>query len=121
MVQMDTREGGRGYSSSNRGGGLIIEVGDIGGGRGRRGRGRGYYSNVPGSHDQTVRVWNCQTGECEATTQVGGEVDSMLMQAGFLFIGVRTVQGQGQIKAWNMSNNVAADLGRPSDQWKPGW
>lgn len=173
MVQMDTREGGRGYSS-NRGGGrgyygsnrggysnqftyqnnnnsYSNRGGGYWGGRGRRGRGRGYYSNanapgggsssgggrhnvlpndveflsdlkghkkkitcmcldqdrgqlLTGSHDQTVRVWNCQTGECEATTQVGGEVDSMLMQGGFLFVGVKTTQGQGQIKVWNMSN-----------------
>ncbi len=170
MVQMDTREGGRGYSSNRGGGGgrgyygsnrggysnQFSYQGDMNtshnrgggywGGRGRRGRGR--YSNAPGgsssgggrnsvlpndveflsdlkghkrkvtcmcldqergqlltgSHDQTVRVWNCQTGECEATTQVGGEVDSMLMQAGFLFVGVKTTQGQGQIKVWNMSN-----------------
>lgn len=171
MVQMDTREGGRGYSSNRGGGGgrgyyssnrggysnqfsyqgdnnnssYSGRGGGYWGGRGRRGRGR--YSNAPGgssgggrntvlphdveflsdlkghkrkvtcmcldqergqlltgSHDQTVRVWNCQTGECEATTQVGGEVDSMLMQAGFLFVGVKTAQGQGQIKVWNMSN-----------------
>lgn len=56
-----------------------------------------------GSHDQTVRVWNCQTGDCTATTEVGGEVDSMLMEGGFLFVGVKTVQGQGQVKIWNMS------------------
>ncbi|KFM23747.1 Zinc finger CCCH domain-containing protein 59 [Auxenochlorella protothecoides] len=50
-----------------------------------------------GSHDGTVR--------CVSTVDVGGEVDSLLLEAGFLFVGIKTPANQGQIKAWNMSTN----------------
>lgn len=176
MVHMDTGEGrGRGYSTSNRGGGGYYSSnrgrgggysssnrggyggnqfnpnyyqqnasagrgGGYWGGRGRRGRGgRGGYPSgnrshvlpqdvefvsdlkghrkkvtcmcldpgsgqlFTGSHDQTVRVWNCQSGECQSTVQVGGEVDSILIEGGFLFVGLKTVRAQGQIRIWNMS------------------
>jgi hypothetical protein len=37
--------------------------------------------------------------------QVGGEVASMLVFAGFLFVGLKTKAGAGQVKAWNMATN----------------
>lgn len=58
-----------------------------------------------GSWDGTVRVWSCATGQCTSTVEVGGEVDSMLIEAGFLFVGVKATAGQGQIKAWQMASN----------------
>jgi WD40 repeat protein len=36
---------------------------------------------------------------------VGGEVDSMLIEGGFLFAGVKSTTGQGVVKAWNMATN----------------
>ncbi|EFN55265.1 hypothetical protein CHLNCDRAFT_134174 [Chlorella variabilis] len=58
-----------------------------------------------GSHDGTVRVWSCTTGQCTSTVQVGGEVACMLVFAGFLFVGIKTKAGAGQVKAWNMATN----------------
>jgi WD40 repeat protein len=62
---------------------------------------------LTGSHDQTVRVWNCQTGECLFVNEVGGEVDCMLVEGGFLFVGLKTSHGQGQIKVWNLNDPSA--------------
>lgn len=48
----------------------------------------------------------CQTNlQCVSTVDVGGEVDSLLLEAGFLFVGIKTPANQGQIKAWNMATN----------------
>eukprot|EP00889_Picochlorum_renovo_P001274 jgi/Picre1/28304/NNA_003710.t1 len=117
---------GGGYSSSNRGGysginliqiiiskmhlaGEGVDIGVDEGGEGEVGEvdillGIGLIGQLfTGSHDQTVRVWNCQSGECQSTVQVGGEVDSILIEGGFLFVGLKTVRGQGQIRIWNMS------------------
>lgn len=63
-----------------------------------------------GSHDGTVRVWSCVTGECASTVQVGGDVDSMLLEGGFLFVGVKTMAGQGLIKSWNMATMQETSL-----------
>ena len=41
-----------------------------------------------GSKDQTVRVWDVATGKCTSEVQVGGHVDSMLMESGYLFVGM---------------------------------
>ena len=63
-----------------------------------------------GSHDSTVRVWSCSTGECVSTVQVGGQVDSMLLEGGFLFVGIKTVDGKGQIKVWNLATQQQIEL-----------
>ena len=63
-----------------------------------------------GSHDGTVRVWSCTSGECVSTVPVGGEVDSMLIEGGFLFAGVKIPTGQGIVKAWNMATNQEMSL-----------
>lgn len=43
--------------------------------------------------------------QCVSVVEVGGEVDSLLIEAGFLFVGLRTASNQGVIKAWNMATN----------------
>lgn len=63
-----------------------------------------------GSHDESVRIWSCTTGECTSVLPVGGEVDSMLVEGGFLFVGAKLMTGQGVIKVWNMSTNQQASL-----------
>ena len=45
-----------------------------------------------------------------STVPVGGEVDSMLIETGYLFAGVKTPTGQGVIKAWNMATNQEEQL-----------
>lgn len=42
--------------------------------------------------------------------EVGGEVDCMLIEAGFLFVGVKTPANLGNINAWNMSTNQQSIL-----------
>ncbi|KAL4858740.1 Zinc finger CCCH domain-containing protein 17 [Chlorella vulgaris] len=58
-----------------------------------------------GSHDGSVRVWSCTTGQCTSTVPVGGEVTCMLLFAGFLFVGLKTKAGAGQVKCWNTATN----------------
>ena len=41
-----------------------------------------------GSKDETVRVWEAASGKCASVVQVGGHVDSLLMESGFLFVGM---------------------------------
>ena len=41
-----------------------------------------------GSKDETVRVWDVATGKCTSVVQVGGHVDSLLMESGYLFVGM---------------------------------
>lgn len=41
-----------------------------------------------GSKDETVRVWDIATGKCTSVVQVGGHVDSLKMESGYLFVGM---------------------------------
>lgn len=44
------------------------------------------------SKDETVRLWDCKTKACISEVPVGGYVDSILLEGGFLFVGIH-VQG----------------------------
>jgi len=55
-----------------------------------------------GSHDGFVKCWSTSNGQCTSNVDVGGEVDSLLLSGGFLFVGVHK-GGEGIIKIWNMS------------------
>ena len=35
-----------------------------------------------------MRVWEVATGKCKSVVQVGGHVDSLLMESGYLFVGM---------------------------------
>jgi WD40 repeat protein len=48
---------------------------------------------------------SCVPAQCKHTLTVGGEVDSMLISGGFLFVGLHKA-GEGIIKVWNMSTNA---------------
>lgn len=50
-----------------------------------------------------MKVWSCATGQCTNTVDVGGEVDSLLIEGGFLIVGLHDNK-EGLIKVWNMSN-----------------
>jgi F-box/WD-40 domain protein 7 len=41
-----------------------------------------------GSNDATVRVWDCPGGTCASVVDVGGRVDSLLLEGDFLFVGL---------------------------------
>nr|GMD52021.1 zinc finger CCCH domain-containing protein 48 [Ipomoea batatas] len=56
-----------------------------------------------GSTDKTVRVWDCQSGQCAGVVNVSGEVGCMLSEGPWIFVGVTNL-----VKAWNAQ--TAADL-----------
>nr|GMD55513.1 zinc finger CCCH domain-containing protein 48 [Ipomoea batatas] len=56
-----------------------------------------------GSTDKTVRVWDCQSGQCAGVVNVSGEVGCMLSEGPWIFVGVTNL-----VKAWNVQ--TAADL-----------
>ena len=35
-----------------------------------------------------MRVWDLATGKCTSVVQIGGHVDSLLMESGYLFVGM---------------------------------
>ncbi|RWW70179.1 hypothetical protein BHE74_00022146 [Ensete ventricosum] len=41
-----------------------------------------------GSKDESVRVWDCQSGQCVGVINVGGEVGCMISEGPWIFIGV---------------------------------
>lgn len=69
-----------------------------------------------GSQDGTVRVWNCETGECQSSVEVGGQVDSVLLEAGYLFVGMHQGQADGLIKVWNTATGAEQSLSGPKGQ-----
>ncbi|KAA8533783.1 hypothetical protein F0562_031300 [Nyssa sinensis] len=56
-----------------------------------------------GSKDETVRVWDCQSGQCTGVINLGAEVDCMLSEGPWVFVGLPNV-----VKAWNVQ--TASDL-----------
>ncbi|XP_019154899.1 PREDICTED: zinc finger CCCH domain-containing protein 48-like [Ipomoea nil] len=56
-----------------------------------------------GSSDKTVRVWDCQSGQCAGAVNLNGEVGCMLSEGPWIFVGLTNL-----VKAWNAQ--TAADL-----------
>ncbi|XVF14546.1 hypothetical protein REPUB_Repub09cG0070800 [Reevesia pubescens] len=50
-----------------------------------------------GSSDGTVREWDCHSGKCARLSNLGDEVDSLITEGPWVFIGMKSV-----IKAWNI-------------------
>ncbi len=49
-----------------------------------------------------MRVWDLASGQCTSVVDVGGEVDSLLLEGGFLFVGLHVQAAgarQGLVKA----------------------
>ena len=44
-----------------------------------------------GSKDETVRLWDCKSRNCLSVVEVGGQVDSLLLEGGYLFVGIRVL------------------------------
>eukprot|EP00744_Colponema_vietnamica_P005947 GILI01008668.1.p1 GENE.GILI01008668.1~~GILI01008668.1.p1 ORF type:complete len:395 (+),score=60.24 GILI01008668.1:123-1307(+) len=64
-----------------------------------------------GSADQTIKVWDCASGECKTTVSVPGEVNSLFFLEGWLFCGFTDpVSKQGIIRAWNFQTQCQTDL-----------
>ncbi|KAE8682339.1 Zinc finger CCCH domain-containing protein 17 [Hibiscus syriacus] len=64
-----------------------------------------------GSKDETVRVWDTNTGQCIGVLNLGGEVGCMISEGPWLFVGVPNV-----VKAWNTQTNQELSLSGPAGQ-----
>ncbi|KAJ8513272.1 hypothetical protein OPV22_003706 [Ensete ventricosum] len=64
-----------------------------------------------GSKDESVRVWDCQSGQCVGVINVGGEVGCMISEGPWIFIGVPNA-----VKAWNMQTATDLNLDGPIGQ-----
>ncbi|KAL0913979.1 hypothetical protein M5K25_017474 [Dendrobium thyrsiflorum] len=64
-----------------------------------------------GSKDETVRVWDCQTGQCVGVVNLGGEVGCMISEGPWIFVGVPNA-----IKAWNTQTATDLSLSGPTGQ-----
>lgn len=73
-----------------------------------------------GSKDETVRVWDVATGKCTSVVQVGGHVDSLLMESGYLFVGMHitnTPDQPGLIKVMSSSGIVPSTAAGVAAAW----
>ncbi|KAJ7157842.1 hypothetical protein O6H91_Y547900 [Diphasiastrum complanatum] len=64
-----------------------------------------------GGQDQTVRVWDCDTGKCSSVVPMGGDVGALLSESGWLFVGL-----PNEVKAWNMQTAAQQSLSGPKGQ-----
>ncbi|KAK2366917.1 zinc finger CCCH domain-containing protein [Trifolium repens] len=64
-----------------------------------------------GSTDETVRAWDCQSGQCIAVINLGGEVGCMISEGPWLFVGIPNF-----VKAWNTQNSMEISLDGPVGQ-----
>ena len=68
-----------------------------------------------------MRVWDVATGKCTSVVQVGGHVDSLLMESGYLFVGMHitnTPDKPGLIKV-RLSHSAGLGLAMgPAIAWK---
>lgn len=64
-----------------------------------------------GSKDETVRVWDCQSGQCTAMINLGGEVGCMINEGPWIFVGITNM-----VKAWNIQTNMELSLTGPVGQ-----
>ncbi len=51
--------------------------------------------------------------QCKNTVQAGGVVDMVLLEGGFLFVGMHVGTGDGLIKVWNTATGVEQSLAGP--------
>ncbi|KAG6483899.1 hypothetical protein ZIOFF_060685 [Zingiber officinale] len=63
------------------------------------------------SKDESVRVWDTQTGKCVGAINMGGEVGCMISEGPWLFIGVTNA-----VKAWNTQTTTEQSLDGPVGQ-----
>lgn len=64
-----------------------------------------------GSTDETVRVWDCQSGQCAHVINLGGEVGCMISEGPWIFVGAPNV-----VKAWNTQTATDLSLDGPVGQ-----
>ncbi|MED6219950.1 Zinc finger CCCH domain-containing protein 48 [Stylosanthes scabra] len=64
-----------------------------------------------GSTDESVRVWDCQSGQCVGVINLGGEVGCMLSEGPWIFVGLPNF-----VKVWNIQNQLEMSLNGPVGQ-----
>lgn len=64
-----------------------------------------------GSQDETVRVWDCQSGQLAGVVNVGGAVGCMLSEGPWVFVGLTNF-----VKAWNIQTTTELTLNGPVGQ-----
>ncbi|KAK7411455.1 hypothetical protein VNO78_02888 [Psophocarpus tetragonolobus] len=64
-----------------------------------------------GSTDGTVRIWDCHTGLCVSTINIGAEVTSLISERSWIFVGLKNA-----IKAWNTQTMSEFTLDGPKGQ-----
>ncbi|XP_045803820.1 zinc finger CCCH domain-containing protein 48-like isoform X1 [Trifolium pratense] len=62
-----------------------------------------------GSTDGTVRIWDCHTAECANVTNLGDEVNSLISEGPWIFVGLSNI-----VKAWNIQNGSGYTLEVPN-------
>jgi hypothetical protein len=51
--------------------------------------------------------------QCKSKVEVGGIVDMVLLEGGFLFVGLHIGEGDGLIKVWNTATGAEQSLSGP--------
>lgn len=64
-----------------------------------------------GSQDETVRVWDCQSGQLAGMINTGGSVGCMLSEGPWVFVGLTNL-----VKAWNIQTSAELNLNGPVGQ-----
>lgn len=64
-----------------------------------------------GSQDETVRVWDCQSGQLAGLINLGGAVGCVLSEGPWVFVGLTDL-----VKAWNIQTSMELSLNGPVGQ-----
>ncbi|XP_058224753.1 zinc finger CCCH domain-containing protein 17-like [Rhododendron vialii] len=64
-----------------------------------------------GGKDNTVRVWDCHTGQCVNVVNLSGEVGSLISEGPWVFVGL-----PNSIKVWNSQTQTELTLDGPVGQ-----
>ncbi|KAF5743567.1 zinc finger CCCH domain-containing protein 48 [Tripterygium wilfordii] len=62
-----------------------------------------------GSKDETLRVWDCQSGQCVNVYNLGGEVGCMISEGPWIFVGLPNA-----VKAWDIQTSAQHSLPGPA-------
>ncbi|XP_077234953.1 transducin/WD40 repeat-like superfamily protein [Tasmannia lanceolata] len=63
------------------------------------------------SKDESVRVWDCQTGQCTGVVNLGSEIGCMISEGPWVFVGMPNV-----VKVWNTQTSTESSLSGPIGQ-----
>ncbi|KAL6004618.1 hypothetical protein ACLOJK_005173 [Asimina triloba] len=63
------------------------------------------------SKDESVRIWDCQSGQCAAVVNLGVEIGCMITKGPWIFVGLVNA-----VEAWNMETNNEISLSGPVGQ-----